>query len=163
MTAFLVVTLLALVAGGGLLIVWREHRPLFARALAGTLLLALLAATYAWWASHGYSVAGESDVVHLDGMTLNPVAGSYRLAGSARNARGDVAVSAVQVHLRVEYCNGTACTTHLEMERPLVISLPPGESRPFSLAFPGRGAIPPGELRWQATAGAARTFRPAVR
>lgn len=163
MTAFLVAALLALVAGGGLLLVWRERRALFPRALAGTLLAALLVATYGWWVSHGYSVVGDDESVHLDAMTLQTVAGSYRLAGHARNTRADVAVSAVQVRLRVEYCVAGTCAAHLDLERPLVISLSPGEARSFSLAFPASGAVPPGERRWQATAGAARTYRPAVR
>lgn len=163
MTAFLIAALLALVAGGGLVVVWREHRALFPRALTGTLLTALLVAAYGWWASHGYSVAGDDHAVHLDDLTLQRVADSYRLAGQARNTRADVAVSAVQVRLRVEYCVDAACAAHLDLERPLVISLPPAEVRRFSLAFPASGSVPPGELRWQATAGAARTYRPAVR
>lgn len=167
MTPFLLATLFALVAGGGLAIVWRERRALFARTLAAVIAVAALALGYVWWVEQGYTLTGERGIVTLSDLKLEQVAGSYRLQGQVNNASPELAVSAVPVRLRVSDCpdaaTTTSCSEFLDMTQPLLVSVTPGGSRPFILVFNATPTTIHGTLRWQAEPGAPRTNKPVVR
>ena len=167
MTGFLLATLLALLAVGGLVIVWREHRAYFWRAVASVAAAALLAGNYAWWVTHGYELLGDSATVSLSGLRFQPVAGSIRVSGEVRNNSDAQAVSALPLTLRVDNCTpagSSACTLFAELDQALVISIPPGETRNFVAIF-NTPPLPSGGtgLRVQVGHGAPRTHRAVAR
>lgn len=135
MTAFLAATLLALLVGGALIVVWREQRARFRAALVAAIALVALVGSYAWWVTHGHEVVGDEDVVTLSGLRVLEVAGSYRVTGSIRNSSPDRGVSAVPLVLQVEQCAASPCELINETARTVTVSIPPGESRPFVAVF----------------------------
>jgi len=149
MTAFLVATLLALVTAGALTVIWRERRAQFRRALAIAVGLALLLAGYAWWATHGHEVTGDEALVQLADLRVTEVAGSHRVTGTLRNVAADRAISAVPLRLLVDDCDGSTCRRLLAIERSLVISVPPGEQRPFVAVFNTPALAPSGTLQFR--------------
>lgn len=168
MTPFLLAALVALLAGGGLVVLYREKDPRFRPALAGAAGVVAVVAAYAWWSSHRASLTGDDAVVQLEAVSLTPVAGSYRLQGKARNTSDGRAVSSVIVRLQVDDCGGNpagtaACAPLATLEQPLALSLPPGQLRDFVLVFNVSPADWRPAPRWQVSAGAARTHAPASR
>lgn len=146
MTAFLVATLLALVIAGSLTVVWREHREQFRRALAVAAGVVVLVSSYAWWVTHGYEIAGDQSVITLSELKLTEVAGSRRVTGIVSNLSRDQVVSAVPLVLQADDCRGDQCERLVEVERTLVISVPPGEQRPFVAVFNTPQLVAQGDL-----------------
>jgi hypothetical protein len=138
MTAFLISTLLALLLGGALSVVWRERREQFPKALAVASALALSVSGYAWWITHGHEITGDEALISLTDLKVLEVAGSHRVSGVIRNNSADRAISTVPLILQIEQCASPAvgdCQLLHEAEQTLVMSVPPGESRQFVLTF----------------------------
>lgn len=167
MIPFLVAILLALIIGGTLVVIWRERRELFRTALAISLALLVLAMGYVWWVSYGYTLTGDARTVSLSELTLEPVAGSYRLRGLVNNLSPELAVSVVPITLQVADCadatKPTSCHTLFNITRTLSVSVPPGTSRAFVLVFSPPAMAVRGSLQWHAKAGTPRTHRPVAR
>lgn len=149
MTAFLAATLLALVTAGALTVIWKERREQFRRALLVAVGAAAALAGYAWWVTHGHEVTGDEDLVQLTDLKITAVAGSQRVTGVVHNGSHDRAISAVPLVLLVDDCRDAVCTRVAEIERPLVISVPPAEQRPFVAVFNTPVLSPAGTLQFR--------------
>jgi hypothetical protein len=149
MTAFLAATLLALVTAGALTVVWKERREQFRPALMLAVGIAAVLAGYAWWATHGHAVTGDEDLVQLTDLKIVAVAGSQRVTGTLHNLGHDRSISAVPLVLLVDDCRDAVCTRLAEIERPLVISVPPAEQRPFVAVFNTPALSPAGTLHFR--------------
>lgn len=138
MTAFLIATLLALLVAGALVIIWRERREQFRRAVAIAGGIVLLVGGYVWLVTHGHELLGDENAVTLTDLRIEPVAGSFRLTGKARNNSSDRRVSAIPLTLLIEQCPGKpgeACELLRDSEQNLLIAIPPAEVRPFVIVF----------------------------
>lgn len=164
MTPFLVATLLALLAGGALIITWREHRTRFPQAVGIAVAAGLLVGGYAWWVTHGHELVGDEDSVALTDLKALPVAGSYRVTGTLTNLSRENTLSALPLLLQVERCPaGAPCERLHEVPATLHLQVPPGESRPFYAVFnlPALPADAP--LVFRVDHEGPRTYRAAVR
>lgn len=143
MTAFLAAILLGLIVGGALVVVWREQRQWFRQAVTAAAGVCILAGAYVWLVMHGHELLGDRASVGFSGLRVVEVAGSFRLGGEVINRSQDHAISAVPLTLLVERCDDARCDTLREVDSTLVMSVPPGETRPFSLVF-STSTLPPG-------------------
>lgn len=169
MTPFLLATFLALLAGGTLVVLFRENRALFRKVLPGVIGLAVLGVAYVAWVQSGSAHRGDPGLVRLDGATITEVAGSYRLSGHLANLATDLSITAVPVRLTVEECSASAtgdpaCKVLLDGSARVLVSIPPGESRPFVHVYPAAPhPAPRGELRWRAQSGEPNVYRTVAR
>lgn len=164
MTPFLIAALLALLAGGGLAVLFREDRRRFRQAAAGLAALCVLVAGYVLMVNSGIGHRGDAGSVELKDLDLKPVAGSFRLSGTIHNLSKDLAISGLPLHLLVEDCPATgACRTVHEAVQNLLASVPPGQSRAFVLVYAASPARIEGTLRWQVTHEAPTVYSPAER
>lgn len=166
MTAFLAATLAALLIGGALFVVWREHRPWFVRAVVASATGIGLVIVYIWWVMHGYRVVGDESSVALLDLRVEEVAGSFRVSGNARNNSAERTISAVPLTLLIDLCNsGTdaSCEQERAISQTLTISIQPNESRPFSLVFSTPALPRHDHLRFRLAHQAPRSFEAVMR
>lgn len=148
--------LVALLLGGALTLLWRRHRRVFWPALATTILCVAAIASYVAWMPEPGSL--PADAVRLEVISLEPVAGSYRLRARVHNLSRDKAIVRLPVRLVVESCDppgGTACTVRGDRTQPVLITVEPGQAAEFFQVFPLEDGIPRAQLRWRVVAGAA--------
>lgn len=93
---------------------------------------------------------------------MTEVAGNYRLAGQLTNLGTEVAITAVPVRLTVEECptgKDAACTLLHDATVTLLLSIPPGGTRPFVQVFPAHPHPgTQGTRRWRAQTGEPKVY-----
>lgn len=156
MIPFLVALLVALAAGGLLVVLWRENRRAFAVTAGGMLVAVLLVLGYVLLDGNGRVLPSDEGPL-LTGLTLEPVAGSYRLSGTLQNRSPTHALSSLPLTLVLEDCDAQGrCARARQATMELWLSVPPGASRGFSQVFHLDPAPPGSELRWRVETGAPR-------
>lgn len=156
MIPFLVALLVALVAGGLLVVLWRENRRALAITAGGMLAAVLLVLGYVLLDGAGRVLPPDEGPL-LTGLVLEPVAGSYRLSGTLQNRSPTHALSALPLTLVLEDCEAQGtCSRPRQATVELLLSVPPGATREFRQVFHLDPAPPGSELRWRVETGAPR-------
>lgn len=158
MIRILLAVLAALVVGGTLSVLWSGNRRLFWPALAATILVVgALVAYVVWMPAHGRGNLSANEV-KLEAISLDPVAGSFRLRARLQNLSRDQIIVRIPVRLVIESCDppgGTSCTVRGDRTQQVRVTVEPGQSREFFQVFPLDSRIPPDQLRWHVTVDAA--------
>jgi len=90
----------------------------------------------------------------LDGLTLIPEYGSYKLKGRVTNRSPKYALSSLTLKISMEDCTGEgdkrSCVTIAENAEFIFLSIPPQQARDLneSVYFPGGAPAPKGALSW---------------